>query len=293
MSETLISDTELVAGTTAPPDAPEAETGRTGGRRVLALFGPPTIFAGAVVGLMYVLHETVPEQKQILVPQPHRIVADSIGDSAIRTELWEGLINTSKVAFFGLLISMALGMFVAVLMSQARLMENAFFPWAVVLQTVPTLALVPLIGVWFGFGFQSRVIVAVLISLFPIITNTLFGLKSVDRDLHDLFTLHHAGRATRLWKLQFPAAMPATFTGFRIAAGLSVIGAIVGEFFFGRGEKGLGNLVDRYRGLVQIEELYATIILSSLLGIAVFFLFGWVSRAVVGKWYEPTGTGQT
>ncbi len=251
---------------------------------------PPLVFAAIVTGLFYLLREVVSEKRKILVPQPHTVFTQTIGDNATRAELFEAFINTTKVAFVGLAIAITLGVLFAVVMSQARLMEDAFFPWAVVIQTVPTLALVPLIGVWFGFGFKSRVIVAVLISLFPIITNSLFGLKSVDRDLHDLFTLHDASRFTRLWKLQFPAAMPATFTGFRIAAGLSVIGAIVGEFFFGRGETGLGNLVNKYRGLVQIEELYATIIISSVLGIAVFFTFGWLSRLVVGAWYESTGS---
>jgi NitT/TauT family transport system permease protein len=255
----------------------------------LTLGLPPILFAGISTGLIYVLRENVSGGRKILVPQPHTIFTDAIGDADTRSELLEGLVNTSKVAFTGLAIAIALGLLFAVLMSQARLMEDAFFPWAVVIQTVPILALVPLIGVWFGFGFKSRVIVAVLISLFPIITNALFGLKSVDDDLHDLFSLHGASRFTRLWKLQFPASMPATFTGFRIAAGLSVIGAIVGEFFFGRGETGLGNLVNKYRGLVQIEELYATIILSSLLGIVVFFAFGRLSRLVVGSWYDSSG----
>jgi NitT/TauT family transport system permease protein len=251
---------------------------------------PPLVFAAVVTGFFYLLREVVSEKRKILVPQPHTVFTQTIGDSATRDELFQAFLNTTKVAFVGLAIAITLGVLFAVLMSQARLMEDAFFPWAVVIQTVPTLALVPLIGVWFGFGFKSRVIVAVLISLFPIITNSLFGLKSVDRELHDLFTLHGAGRLTRMWKLQFPAAMPATFTGFRIAAGLSVIGAIVGEFFFGRGETGLGNLVNKYRGLVQIEELYATIIISSILGIAVFFAFGWLSRLIVGSWYEATGS---
>ncbi|GIT00858.1 MAG: hypothetical protein CM1200mP26_25700 [Acidimicrobiales bacterium] len=82
-----------------------------------------------------------------------------------------------------------------------------------------------------------------IISLFPIIMNTLFGLQSADRGLHDLFTLHHAGRMTRMRKLMFPSALPAVFAGLRISAGLSVIGAIVGDFFFGKGDAGIGQLL--------------------------------------------------
>lgn len=256
---------------------------------IAAFAVPPVVLATLVIAGGYLLRGVVPSEKKILVPFPHRILSDSFGTAATRSDLIEGLINTSRVSFTGLVIAMLLGMLFATLMSQARVVEGAFFPWAVVLQTIPILAIVPLIGVWFGFNFTSRVIVAVLISLFPIITNTLFGLKSVDPDLHDLFTLHSAGRVTRLAKLQFPAALPAVFTGFRIAAGLSVIGAIVGEFFFVRGSVGLGNLVNKYRGLVQIEELYATIIVSSALGILVFFVFGRLSRIAVGAWHESAG----
>jgi NitT/TauT family transport system permease protein len=132
----------------------------------------------------------------------------------------------------------------------------------------------------------SRVVVCVIISLFPIIVNTLFGLQSAERGMHDLFTLHHAGRLTRLRKLQFPAALPAVFAGLRISAGLSVIGAIVGDFFFGRGEPGIGQLLQRYAARLQGEQLLASIILSSALGVAVFLVFGWLQDRVIGKWYE-------
>jgi NitT/TauT family transport system permease protein len=158
----------------------------------------------------------------------------------------------------------------------------------VALQCVPILALVPLIGFWFGYGFPSRVIVCVLISLFPVVSNTLFGLQSVDRGMHELFTLHNAGRLTRLVKLQFPAAMPAIFAGFRISAGLSVVGAIVGDLFFKQGSPGLGILLSNYGSRLQGPELFATIIVAAALGFGVFLLFGWLSRLAVGRWYDQS-----
>ncbi len=247
---------------------------------------PPTLFFGAVLLVWYALAEVVPESKKLLVPRAHEIWQEAVLQEEIRTELLEGLVNTTKSALVGLAIAIILGTLFAVAMVQSRWVERGFFPWAVVLQTVPVLALVPLIGVWFGFGFKSRVIVVVLIALFPIITNTFFGLQAADQNQHDLLTLHHAGRSTRLFRLQFPAALPAMFTGYRISAGLSVIGAIVGEFFFGRGDRGLGILVNKYRGLLEIEALYASIILSSLLGIAVFFLFDRAARLILGPWHQ-------
>ena len=127
----------------------------------------------------------------------------------------------------------------------------------VTLQAIPILAIVPLISFWFGTGQTSRVVVCVIIALFPIIVNTLFGLQSADRGAHDLFTLHQANRVVRLRKLMFPAALPAIFAGLRISAGLSVIGAVVGDFFFGRGDVGIGNLLRRYASRLQGEELLA------------------------------------
>ena len=154
------------------------------------------------------------------------------------------------------------------------------------IQTIPILAMVPLIGFWFGFNFRSRVIVCVMIALFPIITNMLFGLKSADRGLHDVMTLRRASRWQRFVKLQLPSAAPSIFVGLRISAGLSVIGAIVGDFFFRQGEPGLGILLDSYRATLRAERLFGAVILSSALGLTVFVAFGWVADMAVGSWHE-------
>jgi NitT/TauT family transport system permease protein len=201
-------------------------------------------------------------------------------------ELLEALWLTVRVAMVGLGIAIVIGMTLAIAMSQARWVERSLYPYAVILQTIPILALVPLFGFWFGFGLTSRVLVCVLIALFPIIANTLFGLRSVDQDHHDLFTLHDAGRLTRLWKLQLPAALPSVFTGLRISAGLAVIGAIVGDFFFKQGEPGIGILIDLYRSRLQSEQMFAAIILASLFGVIVFWFFGFLARRVVGGWHQ-------
>jgi NitT/TauT family transport system permease protein len=171
-------------------------------------------------------------------------------------------------------------------MSQAKWIENSLYPWAVVLQTMPILALTPMLSFFFGFSLTSRIIVAVIIAFFPIVSNTLFGLQSAERGMHDLFTLHRAGRLTRLWKLQLPAALPAMFAGFRVSAGLAVIGAIVGEFFFKQGQPGLGTNMSVYTSLLEGERLWATVLTASMLGIVVFVFFGWLSRRVVGRWYQ-------
>lgn len=224
--------------------------------------------------------------RDTLLPYPHDIVNEAFLDWANLSELLAGLWLDIRLSFIGLAISAIIGIGGAVAMSQAKWVERSFYPYAVFLQTVPILALVPLMGLFFGFGFGARLIVVVIISLFPIITNTLFGLKSAERAHHDIFTLHDASRWTRFTKLQLPASIPAMMTGFQISAGLSVIGAIVGDFFFGRGEKGLGNLIQLYVNRLKPEQLWGALAFSTLLGLAVFMLFGWLRTRLTASWYE-------
>jgi NitT/TauT family transport system permease protein len=242
------------------------------------------------VGLwLLVTYVVLGRDRRFLLPPPQDVVRVGLLRSANLTEVLRGLWSTTQVAVVGLAVAIVLGLLFAILMSQARWVERSFYPYAVALQTIPILALVPLLGFWFGFDFVSRVLVCILIALFPIITNTLFGIQSVDHDLHDLFSLYRAGRLTRLRKLQLPAALPAIFVGLRTSAGLSVIGAIVGDFFFRQGEPGIGRLIDLYRARLQSEQLLTAIFFSSLLGLAVFWLFGLVGRLVVGTWHETGG----
>jgi NitT/TauT family transport system permease protein len=248
---------------------------------------PPLVVAAIVLGGWYLASYVVlDEQRRFLLPPPHQVVSEGFFDRTARTEIAEATLETAKVAIVGLVIASVIGVAVAVAMSQARWVERSLFPWAVVLQTVPILALVPLIGFWWGFDFRSRVLVCVLISLFPMITSTLFGLRSPAQGLHDVFSLRHASRWTRLRKLQFPSALPAIFVGLQTCAGLSVIGAIVGDFFFRQGNPGIGRLIDNYRAELASEELFASIAASSVLGIVAFWLVGLVGERVVGRWHE-------
>jgi NitT/TauT family transport system permease protein len=255
--------------------------------RWLASWGPPAAVFVAVLGIWYgVSYLLLDPQRRFLVPPPHEVVKVSFLDPYNLKELLDALWLSTRVAFIGLLIATVLGMLLAIAMSQARWVERSLYPYAVLTQTIPILAMVPLFGFWFGFGYVSRVLVVVLFCIFPIIANTLFGLRSVEQDHHDLFTLHDAGRLTRLWKLQLPAALPSIFTGLRISAGLAVIGAIVGDFFFKQGAPGIGILIDLYRSRLQSEQMFAAIIVSSLLGVIVFWFFGFLARRVVGGWHR-------
>jgi NitT/TauT family transport system permease protein len=251
---------------------------------------PPLSLGVLLIGLWYgVSYGLLDAQRRFLLRPPHEVWLVGFADWGNFTEILGGLWSSTQVALIGLTVAIAIGLALATLMSQSELIERAVFPYAVTLQAIPILAIVPLIGFWFGFGVSARVIVCVIIALFPIIVNTLFGLLSAPRGLHDLFTLQRASRMTRLRKLMFPAALPAIFAGLRISAGLSVIGAIVGDFFFGRGDPGIGQLLQRYANRLMGEQLIAAIIMSSLLGVVVFHLFDLLQKWVIGAWHEARG----
>jgi NitT/TauT family transport system permease protein len=287
------------SGTDAAAEAELAPTalGGAGGRLALRERGtsmlatalPPLLVFLLVMGAWILVSQVIlAEDKRFLLPAPWAVVDVAFLDGHNRSELFTSLWLTTKAAMVGLLLSVAIGMATAIAMSQAKWVERSLYPYAVVLQTIPVLALVPLVGFTLGYNFPSRVFVVVLIALFPVITNTLFGLLSVDQGHHDLFSLHKGGRITRLVKLQLPAAMPAIFTGLRIAAGASVIGAVVGDFFFQQGTPGIGTLMNTYASELESERLYAAVILSSSLGIVVFLAVTWLERRVVGRWHTAT-----
>jgi NitT/TauT family transport system permease protein len=219
---------------------------------VAGVVAPLGVFV-VLIGIWYAITYLVLDPgRRFLMPPPQAVVTDAFLDGPTMERIGQAVLQTVVVSFTGLAIAIVIGMVWAVVMSQAKVAERSLFPYAVALQCIPILALVPLIGFWFGYGFPSRVIVCVLIALFPIVANTLFGLQSVDRGMHELFDLHGVGRVTRLVKLQFPAAMPAVFAGFRISAGLSVVGAIVGDIFFKQGTPGLGIVLDN-RGVPALR----------------------------------------
>ena len=232
------------------------------------------------------------DKNPILLPSPVTVIDQAFLDERVRSQLVEGLYWTTYAAVIGLTITIVVGISLAVLMARAVWLERSVYPYLVALQATPVLAIVPIIYSVFGGGMSSRIYVCVMISIFPIVTNTLFGLTSVDASQHDLFTLRNAGTFTRLFKLQFPAAMPAIFTGLRIAAGLAVIGAIVGEQFFRQGQKpGIGIVMEQFRQKLRYPAMYGGLLVAAALGITVFFIFSWLAKLVVGHWHESTRRG--
>ncbi|WP_267419547.1 MULTISPECIES: ABC transporter permease [unclassified Curtobacterium] len=277
----------------------EARTARVAVRRSRprrrVMWWQPVVVLAILVGIWYAAAAYYDHVRNLafLVPYPHlvlkAIVAPTLPDgspSTFGSDLWAALGRTTVVSLTGLAFAIVIGVVWAMLMAQAKWLENSLYPYAVVLQCVPILALVPLIGALFGYEFTSRVIVTVMIALFPMVSNTLFGLQSADKAQRELFRLQRAGLGAELVKLRIPAALPSIFVGLRTSAGLSVIGAIVGDQFFQRGNPGLGVLIQVTASRLMGPELYATIIIASLYGVAVFLVFGLLGRLAVGRWHD-------
>ncbi|MEV6066330.1 ABC transporter permease [Nocardia sp. NPDC052001] len=268
---------------TATPESPSSPRGKTLWPFAIApirVFAPVAVFVIVMAAWSVVSHFVIAEDSRFLLPPPESVLAKGLLDATARTEIFTALGSTVQIALTGLAIAIVLGVAFAVIMSQARWAEYSLYPYAVVLQTIPVLAVVPLFGFWFGYEFGSRVIVCVMVSLFPVITNTLFGLKSVNAAEHDLFTLHGASRWQRLLKLQLPAAFPAMITGFKISAGMAIIGSIVADFFFRQGDPGIGRMIDVYRQRLATEELLTALLLSSLVGLILFWIFDFLAARV-------------
>jgi NitT/TauT family transport system permease protein len=223
--------------------------------------------------------------KAYLVPAPSSICMAILDDWA---ELAAALGKTSAAALIGFALSTSAGIAIAVFLSSSRAIQRAFYPYAVFFQTVPIIAIAPLLVIWFGYGMRTVVASAFIVSIFPVIANTLTGLLSTDPALRDLFRLYGASTPVTLFKLRFPAALPQILTGLRVASGLAVIGAIVGEFI---GGQGLGSVVDVARTQQRTDKVFAAVLLASLLGLALFGLINLISAVTLRRWHASEQTG--
>ncbi|MFM8267028.1 MAG: ABC transporter permease [Ilumatobacteraceae bacterium] len=255
---------------------------------------PPFVTFLAFLGVWYLyswLNYDNAARRRNALPFPHEVVSEGFmplwdatnGLRPILGYMWP----TVKVTLLGLIIAIVLGTAFAVVMNLSKGLERAFFPYAVVLQTIPILAITPLLTQLFGEELGVRLVVTVLIAIFPVITNTLFGLQSTDQLHHDLFTLSRVSRWTRLRKLELPSALPAMMTGVRIASGGAVIGSIVADFFFARGDKGIGFYIrNKQQRAANRPEMFAGTITASLFGVVMFLIVGWVTTRAIRNWHE-------
>ena len=246
---------------------------------------PGIVFVVAVVTLETAVR--VVNIKPYLLPPPSAVLRVLI-DSRHGPELWSGLGATAAGSLIGFALSAVAGLLAGVALSSAGWVRRAFYPYAVFFQTVPVVAIAPLLVIWFGLGLPTVVAAAFIVSVFPMIANTLTGLLSTDPALRDLFRLYGAGPVATLVKLRLPSALPSILTGLRVAGGLAVIGAIVGEFIAGGG---LGGVIDAARTQQQADKVFAGLLLASLLGLVLFGAVGLLGKLLLGHWHpseQPT-----
>jgi NitT/TauT family transport system permease protein len=221
-----------------------------------------------------------------LVPSPIQI-AMLIPARArdLRAALWV----TGCEALGGFLLSALVGVATGLCFSVSPLIRRSFYPYVVLLQTIPIVAISPLILLWLGNGSLSVLFISFLISVPAVVVNTTQGLISVDANLVNLFRMGNAGVATMLFKLRLPNALPHIYVGLKIAAGASVVGALIGETFAGSSALGAGGLgYSAVYALSQLDTpyLFALILTSSLLGLLFFLAVIIAERLMVGQWHE-------
>ena len=220
-----------------------------------------------------------------LVPSPLRVAQALTEDAAM---LFAALFNTLKITLLAFACATVLGVAIAFAFVQSRAIETALFPYAVLLQVTPIVAIAPLIIIWVKDPTLSLVVCAMLVALFPIIANTSLGLRSVDPGLLSYFRLNRATRWQTLVRLRVPSALPYFFGGLRISSGLALIGAVVAEFVAGTGGTGTGLAYQILQAGYQlnIPRMFAALALIALAGVCLFAAMAALSRWALGSWHD-------
>jgi NitT/TauT family transport system permease protein len=213
-----------------------------------------------------------------LLPPPEDVWAATI-DLATMRETWEHVWVTTREIAGGFLLATALGVATGVLLAEVRVIERALTPLLVALQVIPKVTIIPLLLLWFGFGFGSKLVIATVFAYFPITMGTLAGLKGAELGHRDLAAVLQARRDQRLWTIELPGALPSILTGMEVAIVLATIGAVVAEYL--AGDEGLGWLALRSLNGVAVDQLFGVIVLLSALGFALYAAVSVLRRLLV------------
>ncbi|MBE9112980.1 ABC transporter permease [Nodosilinea sp. LEGE 07298] len=269
--------------------SPALEQPKAGPKWVRSLLSPD-ILAPIIVGLVLLtaweLAVRITNTPPYLLPGPLLILQTLATDWPTLLPSW---FVTIKIAFTALVAATVSGLFVAILFAQSKWIERSFFPYAVLLQTTPIVAVAPLIIIWLKNNtFAALVVCAWIVAFFPIVSNTVLGLHSADPSLVNLFKLNQANRWQTLWYLRLPTSLPYFLAGLRISGGLALIGAVVAEFVAGTGgaESGLAYqiLIAGYN--LQIPRMFAALLLITVSGIAIFALLSALSNVLLKDWHS-------
>ena len=251
--------------------------------RILTWIMPITVLIIAFGLWEYLVwHHEIPKY---LIPAPSLIAETLIKDGAsLMASSW----FTIKLTFFSLGLAIIGGVILGALFALSRPVELSLFPFAVILQVTPVVAIAPLILIYVDSTFAALLICAWIVAFFPILSNTVIGLRSADHNLSDLFTMYRASPWQRLRYLLAPSALPYFMAALKVAGGLALIGAVVAEFVAGTAGQHTGlasrSIESSFRS--EIPRMFAALVLVSLLGIVIFLLTSWASRKVLGHWHE-------
>jgi len=253
-------------------------------QRLMTVINALAVFAGLLVLWQLVLW--IFKVPPFMLPSPF-----AVGRAVVRRypSLLNSLAITAEESAGGLIASIVVGVLIALFFAQSRWVRKMFYPYTLLLQTVPIIAIAPLILMWVGAGEPAVTLIAFIISLAPIIANTTQGLISVEENLVDLFLMQNATRGQVLFKLRLPSAVPSLFVGIRIASGIAVIGAITGELYAGSsrvGEGGLGYSILYASSQLQTDYLFALVLAATVLGFSFFFVVMFLEWYFLHRWHE-------
>jgi NitT/TauT family transport system permease protein len=228
--------------------------------------------------------------KPVILPSPLSVAETMVSDWPL---LWDSLVVTLATTFYGLVLALGGGVGLAILFNQSRLIEHSLYPYAVILQVTPVVAIAPLLLIWLP---QEAAVLACawIVAFFPVLANTSLGLNSVDRNLLDLFEIYGASRLQVLTRLKLPAALPYILGGLRIAGGLSLVGAVVAEMAAGSAgaTSGLAYRIAEASYRLLIARMFAALILLSIAGIAIHFALSLLSHLLLRRWHESAIAGE-
>ena len=250
----------------------------------VALFGVvlPPMIAIVVLMIFWITIKVVSQYPDYILPSP-MTVTKAFWEN--RFEILHSTWLTFLSAIGGLSLSILVGTSVSIMFCQAKWIRRGLFPLAIFLQTVPIVAVAPIVVLWLDEGMIATIFISFLVSVFPIITNTTTGLLNVDNGLFELFRLYDASRFQRLLRLQIPSALPNFVTGLKVASGMSVLGAVVGEFFCATlANKGLGRQIFELKD--QAPIMFACIFFSTMLGVLTFSVVSWIGERCLLFWDE-------
>jgi NitT/TauT family transport system permease protein len=286
----MTASTELRSDAVTMADTPAAAATAPKQAFDLTQWRPAKVLIPTAVGILFLLlWEWVVyyyDIKKFVLPPPSMIgvaLYDNFG--SLMGSLWK----TLSVTLSAFLLAIVTGISLAVLFTQNRLVELAFFPYAVILQVTPVVAIAPLIIIWVGFDnvALALLILAWIVAFFPILSNATLGLTSTDHNLRNLFELYGATRWQIFTRLQFPSALPYIVGGMKISGGLALIGAVVAEFVAGSGgSTGLAWRIIESGNRLNIPQMFAALLLLSLLGITIFFCMTGLQHLLLHKWHE-------